>query len=179
MSQFEYLGIAFGLFYSVAALRLIRAIPYALRRERRDWLHSGYLGAILIGIFINFWKFGALRVVEWNLPRYLLALLLPVSLYLAASTLVPDDPDEVGSWRLHFASMRRAFFFALVLAGATMMGHAIILLGEPPQVTQTALVALGAVGAATGDRRVLTALLAILVAFLAADVLRPGENPWL
>jgi hypothetical protein len=179
MSQFEYLGIAFGLLYSVSALRLIRAIPYALRPGRRDWLHSGYLGAMLIGIAVNFWKFGALRAVDWTLPRYLLALLLPVSLYLTASTLVPDDPDEVTSWRHHFASMRRPFFFALVLAGATMMGHAVVLLGEPPQATHLALVSVGAIGAATGDRRVLAGLFALIATFLAADVIRPGENPWL
>jgi hypothetical protein len=39
MTLFEYLAIAFGLLFSMTALRLVGGLPAALDPDRRFWVH--------------------------------------------------------------------------------------------------------------------------------------------
>ena len=178
MSQFEYLGIAFGLLYTATALRLISGVPYALRPGRRDALHAGFLASTLVGVAVNFWKFGALTNVTWTLPRFLLALSLPAALYAVAVCLVPEDAYRVESWREHFLAMRRPFFLSVVLVGLIVVGHRTLLLGRPPELIPLSLPLIGLAGALSTNTRFLTTLMVLSNAFLLIEVLRPAPNPW-
>jgi hypothetical protein len=178
VAQFEYLGIAFGLLYTAAALRLISGVPYALRPGRRDVLHAGFLAGTLVGIAVNFWKFGALTSVDWTIPRFLLALSLPAAVYVVSVTLVPEDAYRVESWREHFMTMRRPFFLSFVLVGVIVAGHRVLLLGQPPELAPLALPAVGIAGSLSTDRRFLTLLMVVSNAFILLAVVRPAPNPW-
>jgi hypothetical protein len=77
MTLFEYLAIAFGLLYSVAALRVLGGLPVALAQSRRYSLHLTLTVINLLLIATSFWTFWSLRDVEWTFPGFLLALLVP------------------------------------------------------------------------------------------------------
>jgi hypothetical protein len=68
MTLFEYLAIAFGLLYSVAALRVLGGLPVALAQGLRSSLHLTLTVVNLLLIATSFWTFWSLRDVEWTFP---------------------------------------------------------------------------------------------------------------
>jgi len=122
MTLFEYLAIAFGLVYSVAALRLLGGLPFAVEASRRYWVHLSLSLTQLFVIAASFWSFWSLKEAEWTFPRFLLALTVPALIYYCSAALVPENPEEVGSWRTHYFSVRQRLFLGAGLwavAGAT------------------------------------------------------------
>ena len=95
VTLFEYLAIAFGLLYSVGALRILGGLPSALDPEKRYWVHTGMSLLMLMGIASSFWAFWSLRETAWTYPGFLLALLLPGLLFYCAAILIPENPEAV------------------------------------------------------------------------------------
>lgn len=62
-----------------------------------------------------FWNFWSLKDVDWNLPKFLFALSMPGINYYLATLMVPDQPDEVDSWRDYFYSVRVRLFTGIGL----------------------------------------------------------------
>ena len=122
MTLFEYLAIAFGLVYSVAALRLLGGLPLAVAVSRRYWVHLALTFFQLLLIAASFWSLWALREVNWTFPRFLLALSIPALIYYCSAVLVPENPGEVTSWRVYYFDVRRRYFVGVALwalVGAT------------------------------------------------------------
>jgi hypothetical protein len=168
MTLFEYLAIAFGLLYSVAGLRVLGGLPDALG-QRRYSLHLALTFDMLVLIAISFWTFWSLRDVEWTFPGFSLALLVPGLLYYCAAVLVPENPEDVLSWRDHYFAVHRRWYGGFGLWGVAAAVSASVNLGMPLNhpargVHVTALF-LGVVGALFSNRR-LHALLVTLIAML-------------
>ena len=98
MTLFEYLAIAFSLVYSLAALRLLGGLPSALAPGRRSFVHLILTLVMLSLVAISFWTFWSLRDVAWTYPGFMVALLVPGTLYYCAAVLVPENPEAVESW---------------------------------------------------------------------------------
>jgi len=178
ISLFHYLAIAFGLLYTATALRLINALPHALKRSSRDWLYAGFLCTTLVAVVVSFWDFGALRGIEWTLPRFMLALVRPGIIYFIAATLTPEAPDEVTAWRSYFLSVRLRYFAALALVGCVSAAQDALLLGRTPDVSQALAVLVGIVGVLSSNPKVLAGALITLAVYVLATVIG-AEPTWI
>jgi len=110
MTLFEYLAVAFGLVFTLAAMRLVGGLPHALRSDRRYWVHLCVTLLMLLGSAAVFWTFWSLKDVAWTFPRFLVALAIPATLFYCCAALVPENPEEVSSWRQHYWDVRVRFW---------------------------------------------------------------------
>ena len=106
MTTFEYLAIAYSLLFSATALRLIGGLPHIFRREARYNVHAALVVLILFGTVQNFWVVLSYQNIEWTFPRFIRLLAVPGTLYFIASTLVPDDPNIIESWKKYYFEKR-------------------------------------------------------------------------
>jgi hypothetical protein len=181
MSLFEYLSIAFSLVLSFSVLRLLSGLPYAVRAERRYWVHLAFLCMQLLQTAITFWIHWSYRDASWNLPKFLLSLSGPaIGLYLACA-LIPENPSEIASWREHYFSVRRAYFGGIILWVLVVFASSTAIAGlplvHPGRIGQVATLAVGVTGALSSSGRVHSVLASgsLLVLFLLGSTvfLRP------
>lgn len=181
---FEYLAIAFGLLYSVAALRVLGGLPSALVRDRRSWLHLALTFNMLLLIAISFWTFWSLRVVNWKFQGFLLALLVPGLLYYCAAVLVPENPEAVPSWRDHYHAVRRRWYGGFAAWGLAAGVSATVNLGmsftHPARAVHLTSMAIGIAGVLSANARVHAFLVALIALLLIAGALSPElDAGWL
>ena len=100
-----------------------------MARERRYSLHLLLNLVLLMLIAVSFWTFYSLKDVDWTFPGFLLALLIPGLLYYCAAVLVPENPEDVVSWRDHYWAMRRRWYGGLALWGVATAASASVNLG--------------------------------------------------
>jgi hypothetical protein len=172
MTLFEYLAIAFGLLYSVAALRVLGGLPVAIAPGRRYSLHLTLTFVQLMLIAISFWTFWSLREVAWTFRGFLFALLVPGLLYYCAAVLVPENPESVTSWRDHYYQVRRRWYGGFALWGVAAAVSATVNLGmpldHPARGVHVVSVVLGLVGCLSAKPRVHAVIVLTLAGLLIA-----------
>ena len=180
MSLFEYVGIAFSLVFSFTAMRLVSALPHAVIRDRRYWVHLCLVCVQLLATAGIFWSFWSFRYIEWTFPRFILVLANPSLAYFVACTLSPESAESVGSWRAYYYTIRRKLFVAVVLWGIVIAIVSTVVLERPlthpTRVVQATMIAAGVLGAATGNARVHAGIATLLigVAIVGAFVVFPA-----
>lgn len=181
MNLFEYLAIAFGLFYSVGALRILGGLPSALEEKKRYWVHLGMSLLTLMAIASSFWAFWSLRDTAWTYPGFLLALLLPGLLFYCAAVLIPEIPEDVRSWHDHYFDVRRRLFIGYALWGVAAAASATVNLGmplaHPARGVHVAAIVVATVGASSRKPRVHGAIVLTMVAMSLAWALTQGLRP--
>ena len=115
MDLFSYLTIVFSLLYSVAILRLIGGLSSAFKKESRYWVHLIFVFVTIISIIFSFWTFWAFKDVDWTLPRVLLHLIVPTIYYFMASLLIPENPNEIKSWKDYYFLHKNKYFIAVLI----------------------------------------------------------------
>lgn len=183
MTQFEYLAIAFSLLYSLAALRIIGGLSSALSREVRSASHLILTGTTLFLVAMSFWVFYSLAEVEWSFVGFLVALLIPGTLYYCAATVVPSDAEAVASWEDHYLATRRRWFLGLAVWGASAAASASVNLGmglaHPARGVQATAVTVGLVGAWTENAKVHRAIGVLFVVFTLVAIVAQLQSSWL
>ena len=182
MTLFEYLASAFSLLFSLAAVRLVGGLPYAVLAGRRYWVHLSFVTHELLRVAAGFWAFWSFREFAWTFPTYLLALVAQGLVYFLAAALVPVDAGSVNSWRDFYFAVRRRYFLAMVCWSVMIAVTTTILVDmpwtHPFRLVQLGFFAFGVVGATTGNPRVHAglALLSVAVPVVAAltVMLQPG-----
>jgi len=184
MTLFEYLAIAFGLVYSIAALRVVGGLPFASVPERRYAVQLAVMLFHILGTAAGFWTFWSFREVEWSFPRFVLALTVPGVWFYCASVLVPENPESVVEWRAHYYAIRRRFYTGVGIWGVCAATSASVNLGmsfsHPARGVQASMVALGIIGAVTPNPRVHAGIALLFGALFAVWALSSGLAPdWL
>lgn len=184
MTLFEYLAIAFSLLYSTAALRLVGGLPHAMTRGPRYSVHLAATIGFLLATIASFWTLWSLRGVDWTFPGFLLALAIPGALYFCAATLIPNDPEDVESWRDHYYAVHRRLWGGLAIFGVVAAASATVNIGMPPlhpaRIVQGGAVALGVLGAASASHRVHTGIMIAVFGLAALWAVTAGLTPeWL
>jgi len=181
MTLFEYLTVAFGLLYSLAAMRLIGGVSVAMAPGRRYWPHLVLTCALLLMIAGGFWTFWSLRDVEWTFIGFLVALAVVGLLYYLAAVLVPENPEDVLSWREHYSAVRRRWYWGVSMWAVMIAANATVNLGfplmHPSRVIQASSLSLGLVGALSksdGVHEVLAAVVALGVVAMMVAILSPS-----
>jgi len=120
----------------------------------------------------------------WTLPRFFLALGIPGILYFIAATLIPEDPDEVASWRDHYYETRVQLFGGITAWAVIAAADATVNLGtpldHPGRIVQAITAVLGIVGLGSSSPRVHSALaVSAVVVVLLFAFLVSSEAGWL
>jgi hypothetical protein len=61
MTLFEYLSIAYSLLFTLAAMRIVGGIPYAISASNRSWPHLLLVAILLLFVVELFWNFWSFR----------------------------------------------------------------------------------------------------------------------
>jgi hypothetical protein len=183
MTLFEYLAAAYTLLLSFGVARLVFGLPSATLQDRRYWVHLIFVVAFALFLAGLFWGFWSFRDVAWTFPRFLLALTVPVLALLMASTLIPESPDNVESWRDFYYSVRLKYFSAfIVLSFLLAIGSTFLIdlpFTHPARLAELILAAIGVVGVSSSNPRVHGAMAICvigMIAFVSSVVLfEPGS----
>ena len=175
MTHFEYLAIAFSLVISFSAMRMLAGLPHVLAPANVYWIHGCFVISHLLVTAVSFWNMWNFRVADWSLPRFLLVLAIPGSLYYCACALVPERPDEVESWRDHYFELRRRYFggvfFLICSISITLyavVGVPILTIERVPQVVAGTIAAAGF--ASANERLHATLALTMLASLLLSSI---------
>jgi len=162
MALFEYLAIAFSLILSSAAMRLVGGLAHVFEPGRRYWVHACF---VLIGLAsgaLVFWAYWSYREATWDFFRFLAALAQLGALYFLATTLVPESPGAVASWRDYYESVRVRYFSGLIVFAITTALVVTLMvampLTHPARLAHAGLLVSGVVGVSTANPRVHAAL---------------------
>ena len=142
---------------SLSAAQVLSALRGVLRRERRYLPHVLWVFQILYTHLIVWWEFWAYREVEsWSLVTFVLVLVNPGLIYIAANALVDSDERADGSWEVHFFEIRRPFFVisGAILVGAIIRDAMVLDIGFtlPHKLPELILLAVYAAGAKSNER---------------------------
>jgi len=182
VTLFEYLAIAFGLLFSLSALRLIGGLPAALDGERGYWVHRTLVVTLLLHTAFAFWTSWSLSEVAWTLPRFFLALGIPGILYFNVATLIPADPPAVSSWREYYYEVRARFFVGVTAWMLVIAAGSFVNLGmpiaHPARVTQALFLSIGLIGMSSSRHRVHAGLAIswLVILLLAAITVGAGAG---
>lgn len=181
MTLFEYLAIAYGLLFSVAALRILGGLPYAVEKSRRYWVHVAITLVLLLAVIGAFWTLWSLRDIRWTFSRFLLVLMIPGVLYYLAALAIPENPEQVESWFDHYYTVQRRFFTGFALWGVVAAVNASVNLSlpltHPSRAIHVTAVVFGITGAASSNPRVHAGIVAVAYTAWALWALTTGMSP--
>ena len=180
MSLFEFVLTGFTLVLALAVTRLLGGLRYVLDRQRRYWVHSLLVVALLLLASLIWWGLWYARNSEWTYLAFAYNLLIgPGILYFASTLLVPENPRRIRDWREYYYRFHRLFYGAFaVLVVLLFLGSFLFTatpLMHPTRLLQAAALALCLVGVSS-DRHSVHGTLSVLL--LALIVCAAGYSEW-
>lgn len=168
MTIFEFLSVAASIVLALGLSTLITSIPYVFDSSKRDWLHALAFVALVAGHILAWWRIWPLNsVVNWNILGFAILMGTPLSLYLAATALVSNNPDQVDSWKAQFSHRSPWFFSALVAVWSFGILRGYVLLDRTPPWWSLMMLGGFAVAAISRRRDVhIAALIMFVLAFV-------------
>lgn len=124
MTPFEYLAVLISIVLGLGLAELlsgVQRLAHARGRIRFHWLPLTWSGLVFV-ILVQWWwaAFGFRARAEWNFFSFMLVLLVPVLLYLAAALVLPtEDGGDSYDLEAHYFGIHRLFF--AVLGAATVL----------------------------------------------------------
>ena len=155
MTHFEYISVAVSLVYSLILAKLLGALPAAVRRDRRYWVHLLWIVNLILATLGSWWRIWMFRETEWTPIAFFALLAIPSIIYLRASVLVSDAPREILSWRDYYYGSRRPFFLLQVvgavnfIAAPLLISRALLPTESVPGTVSVAILAVLAVYSAS------------------------------
>jgi hypothetical protein len=121
MSPFEHLSVLISIIIGLSIARLLSRVGLLVQAHRRVKLH--WLPLLWVGLVftvqVEWWwaSFEFRQQMEWNFFYFLFVLLSPVTLYLAATLVLPEiKNDESYNLRDHYFSTRHWLYLFLALS---------------------------------------------------------------
>ena len=114
MTLFEYISIATSLVLSFSLARTLTNLAPVFNSKHRYWVHSTWVLGLLVSHANMFWGIWLLQGAEdWTLVGFVLLLMGPIMLLIAASLLVPVA--GVPDYRIYFESIRVPLYSVLIV----------------------------------------------------------------
>ncbi len=170
MTLFEYISIATSLVLSFSLARTLTNFAPIFASENRYWVHSAWAVGLLVNHAILFWDIWLYQGVEvWTLVEFVLLLLGPIMLLIAASLVVPVA--AVPDYRIYFESIRGPFYSVLIVGSVQPIPLAYLLFDIPfihPLLLSNLIFAAAAVVGLVGRKRSIDM---VLVCFMILGVI--------
>ena len=184
MSPFEFVSVIISVVIGLGLTHLLTGVVGLVQRMRRVrfyWLHLLWLAVLFISQVFLWWSLWTLQQVEgWTFYSFLLFLLLPVLLYVAAALLIPTaDEESLLDLRAYFFQVNRPVFGALASFTALLIAYNSLLAGR--LTFDVGLLVLGGLfvlqlGAAISRNERFHALVGILFAVLFLSIIAVFGN---
>ena len=115
MDAFGYVSVIISVVIGLGLSHLLTGIADLVKNRRRVrfyWVHLVWVALTFVGHIFLWWTMWNLRLIrEWNFFSFLLILLAPVLLYVAAAFLTPKVESDVSiDLREYFYENHSAFF---------------------------------------------------------------------
>lgn len=135
MDAYGYISVIISVVIGLGLSHLLTGIAELVKNRRRVkfyWVHVIWVGLIFVGHIFLWWTMWNLRLVrDWNFFSFLLILLAPVLLYVAAAFLIPKvDSDDSLDLRAYFYENHSAFFSVTAAFTALMSAENWLLTGR-------------------------------------------------
>ena len=127
MDLFNFIIIALSFVYTAAVLRLLGGISAASNKQSRYFVHLIFIAVVILSIIMSFWGTWALRDVDWKLYKFVIALMDGALYYFIATVLVPENPNEIESWRIYYFKNKHKFFYGMLFFLFYVQIHSIVL----------------------------------------------------
>jgi len=128
MDLFSFISIALSFVYTAAALRLIGGLSAATNKQSRYIVHLIFIAVQIVSIVMSFWGTWALRdEVDWKLYKLILALMDGALYYFLATVLVPENPNEIKSWKDYYFENKHKLFYTILFFLFYIQIHAYVL----------------------------------------------------
>ena len=126
MDAFAYVSVIISVVIGLGLSHLLTGVAELFKLRRRVkfyWVHLLWVALTFVGHIFLWWTMWNLRLVkDWNFFSFLLLLLAPVLLYVAAAFLIPKvEPGASVDLRQYFYEHHSAFF-GVNAAFAALMG---------------------------------------------------------
>lgn len=168
MTIFEFLSVAASIVLALGLSTLITSIPYVFDARKRDWLHAVAFVVLAAGHILAWWRIWPLSsVTNWHILGFAILMGTPLSLYLAATALVSNNPDQIENWKEQFSKNSRWLFSALVAVWIFGILRGYVLLDRTPPWWSLVMLA-GFAVAASSNRRSLHAAALFMSVFVFA-----------
>ena len=178
MNLFEFLMILLSLIVGLGVTEILSGIARFLKTSgthKIPWIHSVATLAVFIALLQTFWESWGLRTIEtWSFPAMLLMLGSPISLYLMAYILFPEQHDRTSldDYYLERAPLLWPLAGLTVIVGTLFRPLAF---GDPLWVVDNAsgipILAICGVLTVTGNRVVHRILVPVVLAAVLWDTL--------
>lgn len=178
MNLFEFLMILLSLIVGLGVTEILSGIARFLKTSgthKIPWIHALATTAVFIALLQTFWESWGLRTIEtWSFPAMLLMLGSPISLYLMAYILFPEQHDRTSLDDYYLERARLLW----PLAGFTVIVGTLfrpLAFGDPLWVVDNAsgipILAVCGVLTVTGNRVVHRILVPVVLAAVLWDTL--------
>jgi hypothetical protein len=168
MSPFDYISVVLAVVVGLGLSHLLLGIVEMLRhrgRMRFYWIHSIWIALTFISIVYLWWTIWNFRkLASWNFFSFLLLLLQPVLLFIAAAFVVPAGGESESDMSAFYYRNRRgifgtfAAFLALVIVQNSILNHSPLIVANAYLAGAFALIA----AAAMTPRRAYHATVAVI-----------------
>lgn len=177
-SAYQHVVVMMSIVLGLAVTGLLKGIAQLYRtraRVRLYWIHSTWVGLLLVFSLLLWWTFWSYRgISEWNFFKFVLYLSPIITLYYLTAIIIPDPSDPVTSLKEYYFANRVALFgtFALcgVLAGATAVFVRGLPWSDPSHLFRLVLVLLTLVGMRSTREPVHAIILFIAIAMILAFI---------
>ena len=147
MDAFGYISVIFSVVIGLGLSQLLTGVVELFKMRRRVrfyWVQLLWVAQTFVGHIFLWWTMWNLRLLrEWNFFSFLLILLGPMLLYVAASLLIPKvEPGESVDLREYFYENRPAYFGVSAAFTALMSAENWLLTGRHSPLPVTLVFAL-------------------------------------
>jgi hypothetical protein len=181
MSGFEFIFSLFGLMLGLALAEGLGGLARALKAShhvRIGW-PTALLGLFVTCDVVTFWMYGwAMReLIPVTWPVMFGGFLVTAVLFVAASLIFPNEPEEWADLDAHFEKHRRTVLGGLLFANVALLATTVALIGLAPVISLKALVATWSffpvclLAIVTSNRRAVIACLIWLIALYPISAL--------
>lgn len=146
MDTFGYVSVIFSVVIGLGLSHVLTGVVELFKVRRRVkfyWVHLLWVALIFVGHIFLWWTMWNLRLLrDWNFFSFLLLLLPPVLLYVAAAFLIPKvETEDSIDLREYFYENHSAFFGVNAAFTALMGAENWLLTGHPLPLRVTAIFA--------------------------------------
>ena len=136
MTPFDYLSVLISIVLGLGLTELLSHVHRLVQARDRVTIHwLPLLWSVLIFVMLVQWwwaAFGLHRQVEWNFFVFLLILITPVLMYLAAASVLPTiEPEKEYDLHAYYFGIHHWFFW--IVAATSLMECLRAVLYDDPQ----------------------------------------------
>ena len=173
-SAYQHVVVVMSIVLGLAVTQVLKGIAQLYRtraRARPYWIHSAWVGLLLVFSLLLWWTFWSYRgITEWSFLRFVLYLSPVIALYYLTVIIIPDPAEPVTNLKEYYFANRGALFGTFAVCGALTTATAAVVRGlplsDPSNLFRLALVLLMLIVMRSRTERVHTAVLVLCTVLL-------------